>query len=135
MSELGPITGQEKLVDVFGYWPSFHDAEVLEMKLARGTLDPAKDTEWGAWMECKFLVFDVVKSAPQSRVAHLIELRFNGVSEFKASDFNQQNAIYGLQIEHRGHGEFNVKVPGAYGLSADFQCESVEVLTVCECKE
>jgi hypothetical protein len=26
MSELGPITGQEKVIDVFGYWPSFHDA-------------------------------------------------------------------------------------------------------------
>jgi hypothetical protein len=29
------IAGAEKLITVFGYWPSFHDAEVLWIELRR----------------------------------------------------------------------------------------------------
>ena len=34
------IVGREKITNIFGYWPSFHDAEVLEFHLWRGNVDP-----------------------------------------------------------------------------------------------
>lgn len=34
------IGGSEKLTEIFGYWPSFHDAEVIEMELRRGDVEP-----------------------------------------------------------------------------------------------
>jgi hypothetical protein len=33
------IRDSQKLTDIFGYWPSFHDAEVLEVNLWRGNID------------------------------------------------------------------------------------------------
>ncbi|HJZ62933.1 MAG TPA: hypothetical protein VKD70_01340 [Candidatus Acidoferrum sp.] len=34
------IQGSEKLTNIFGYWPDFHDAEVLEIYFWRGDVDP-----------------------------------------------------------------------------------------------
>jgi hypothetical protein len=34
------IDGSTKLTDIFGYWPSFHDAEVIELGLLRGDVEP-----------------------------------------------------------------------------------------------
>jgi hypothetical protein len=36
------IAGSEKLTNIFGYWPSFYDAEVLELHFDRGDIQPAK---------------------------------------------------------------------------------------------
>lgn len=37
------IEHAETLTHVFGHWPSFHDAEVLEINLWRGDVDPARE--------------------------------------------------------------------------------------------
>ena len=34
------IDGSEKLTRIFGYWPSFHDAEVIELNFWRGDVNP-----------------------------------------------------------------------------------------------
>lgn len=36
------IVGSEKLTAIFGYWPSFHDAEVLELHFWRGNIRTEK---------------------------------------------------------------------------------------------
>lgn len=38
------IHGSEALITAFGYWPHFHDAEVLEFNLSRGNLDPEAES-------------------------------------------------------------------------------------------
>jgi hypothetical protein len=35
VEEVPSIAGAEQLVAVFGYWPSFHDADVVELRLYR----------------------------------------------------------------------------------------------------
>jgi hypothetical protein len=40
MSEIAAlIVSSEKLTDIFGRWPSFHDAEVHELNFKRGHID------------------------------------------------------------------------------------------------
>ncbi len=34
------IEGSERLTAIFGYWPSFHDAEVVKFDLWRGDVEP-----------------------------------------------------------------------------------------------
>lgn len=34
------IGGSKKITDIFGYWPSFHDAEILELTFWRGDVEP-----------------------------------------------------------------------------------------------
>jgi hypothetical protein len=36
------IVGSEKLTKIFGFWPSFHDAEVLELHFWRGDIQTDK---------------------------------------------------------------------------------------------
>jgi len=33
------IHGSDKLTNIFGYWPTFHDAEVIEIHFWRGDID------------------------------------------------------------------------------------------------
>jgi hypothetical protein len=33
------IEGSQKITDIFGYWPSFHDAEIISFHLWRGDVD------------------------------------------------------------------------------------------------
>ena len=37
------IEGSKKLTDIFGYWPSFHDAEVIDLHFSRGDVEPDAD--------------------------------------------------------------------------------------------
>jgi len=34
------IQGSEKLTRIFGYWPSFHDAEIIDLHFWRGVVEP-----------------------------------------------------------------------------------------------
>ena len=36
------IKGSEKLTEIFGYWPTFHDAEIFELHFWRGRVDADK---------------------------------------------------------------------------------------------
>jgi hypothetical protein len=41
MSEIALlIVGSEKLTSIFGRWPSFHDAEIHDLHLQRGYINP-----------------------------------------------------------------------------------------------
>ena len=41
MSEIASlIVGSEKLTAIFGRWPSFHDAEIHDLQLQRGCINP-----------------------------------------------------------------------------------------------
>ena len=37
------IEGSEKLVGIFAYWPTFHDAEVIELNFWRGDVKPEEE--------------------------------------------------------------------------------------------
>ena len=41
------IDGSEKLVRIFGYWPSFHDAEVIDLHLWREVVEATPCTRDG----------------------------------------------------------------------------------------
>ncbi|PYU05658.1 MAG: hypothetical protein DMG33_10305, partial [Acidobacteria bacterium] len=37
------IENSRKLTEIFGYWPSFHDAEVIDLHFWRGDVDSEAD--------------------------------------------------------------------------------------------
>ncbi len=39
------IAGAERVLDIFGAWPSFHDAEVLSLRLDRSGLSGGPELE------------------------------------------------------------------------------------------
>ena len=94
------VKGHEQLTSIFGRWPSFHDSEVLSIRLER----EAKDRWSGPTLYSTVHVF-AARLNEDSRTGvefynhTLVTFRFNLVVDLELSGFNQQNAIFDLIIE------------------------------------
>lgn len=93
----------EKLTNVFGYWPSFHDAEVLEVHLSRGHIDPAQNIYQFPILTLKMHVWELTKEVDLegylvTKHHTLATLRFHDLADIEMKDFNHQNAILGLSL-------------------------------------
>jgi hypothetical protein len=138
MQEIDRIVGAEQLVAVFGYWPSFHDAEVLWLQLDRRPFGDGQPT-----METLIHAFEMTNEVGTDgcyvlRHHVLVQLRFHDVVELRLDGFNHQNAIMGLALEDLRdrqweHIHFGVRFDSAFGVDASFQCHSVEVVSVTPC--
>src|SRR3954470_1120064 len=88
------IQNSNLLTDIFGRWPSFHDAEVVCIVLDRGERRP--------YLEASIHLFEIT-----SQIEHgayvlknhtLATLRFIEIYQLKLDDFNHQNVLFGLNI-------------------------------------
>jgi hypothetical protein len=138
------IVGSEKLTDIFGYWPSFHDAEVLELHCLRGDVRPEKHLYTFPSLTWKTHLWKLTKEIDDKGffvLAHhtLATLRFSDVSEFEMEGFNHQNAMMSLSIdrreERRGPSQFvlAVTIEPAFGMGARFECTGIEVVEAIPC--
>ena len=133
------IVGSEKLTAVYGRWPTFHDAEVIDVHLWRGEMDPEHEQFAARVLTVKI---HMMQEAPTSREMVAV-LRFDGVEDIRMEGFNHQNALLGIEIGKRtgkphgidGRVEFSVKFEGALGMSASFRCGGIEVVEAKEVAE
>jgi hypothetical protein len=124
------IKGSEKLTSLFGYWPTFHDAEVISLTLNRA----------GSTLLADVHVFEITSEVSQKgsflcRHHCVVTLRFSEVDQVKIEGFGQQNPLMGLRIEDVSARQlerikFEVSFDGSFGLDCSFACAAVEVLTV-----
>ena len=136
------IDGSKKLTDIFGYWPSFHDAEVLELTLWRGDVEPDASRYIFPVLNVSLHLWELLTNPDPLVTRHhtLAKLRFYDVNEFRMEGFNHQNAILGLSItrEQRAEGPspiFAVHFDPAHGMGATFTCGRVEVVDATPCSE
>ena len=122
------IENSEAITSVFGYWPSFHDAEVLELVICRDGSGPGR-----ASVVARVHVFEMTSQVkPDGHyLCHkhsIVSLVFEDVDELVMEGFNHQNALAGLRIEEREPGGcLAVAFDGAYGLEASLICRSIRV--------
>lgn len=136
------IEGAEKLVAVFGYWPSFHDAEVLWLRLDRR---PVLEDIFGPTLEVMVHTFEITSEigpdgAYVLRHHVLVQLRFHFVDLVKLRDFNHQNALYGIRFKDIRANQwelanYEISLDGAWGLVGSFICKAVEVVDVTPCNK
>ena len=138
MVEIGHIAGADQLVAVFGRWPSFHDAEVVWVRLDRGTPgDGVPSLE--ALVHTSEMTSEVGAGGYYVLRHHvLVHLRFGAVTEARLDGFNEQNVLTALNLTDRGEGQpessrFEVSFDPAFGLGASFQCDAIEVVSVAPC--
>lgn len=139
------IDDSKKLTDIFGYWPSFHDAEVLELTFWRGDVEPDANRYIFPVLNVSLHVWELLNDTNAqgylvTRRHTLTKLRFHDVSDFRMEGFNHQNAILGLSItrEQRAEGPspvFAVHFDPAFGMGATFTCWRVEVVEASPCSE
>lgn len=137
------ILGSQKLTGIFGRWPSFHDAEVIELHFWRGDVEPEPKRYIFPVLTVKFHVWELTREVDAQghlvlRHHTLATLRFHDVDEFRMEDFNQQNAIFELLITQHERTDgpspfFLIEFKPAFGISASFRCLRVEVLDAVSC--
>lgn len=104
MADTEPVVlGREKLTNIFGRWPSFHDAEVIELNFWRGDVEPDKNRYIFPVLTVKVHLWEMASHTDDKGfflLGHhtLATLRFHHVDNFKMEGFNHQNAIFGLSI-------------------------------------
>jgi hypothetical protein len=132
---MAEIYGAELVTQVFGHWPSFHDAEVVRLTLGR-------TKEYGTGPR---LLADVHAFEMTSEVDHhgryvlrnhvLVSFRFDGVQDLDLSGFNNQNALSEIVFKNIATVAFpdpawEVVLDGVHGVSAAFRCRDVMVVSV-----
>jgi hypothetical protein len=142
MEDVKLIAGAEQLVAVFGYWPSFHDAEVLWMRFDRRS---GGDGCYGPTLEALVHAFEMTSEvgADGSNVLRhhvLVHLRFRDVVELRLDGFNHQNVLMGLTLRDLRDRQmervlWQVEFDPVYGVGAWFQCYAVEVVSVVPCSK
>src|SRR5258707_11285980 len=116
------IVGAEKITLWFGGWPTFHDAEVLNLRLDRN----------GPVLTVSIFTFLVNRSATDERGYYrrthscIVTLSCHDVHDLSIEDFNLQNVIQELIIRE-DDDEVEVVFAGIYGLSARLRCSVIAV--------
>lgn len=133
------IKNSEKLTSVFGRWPSFHDAEVIWLRLD-GKATSLGD---GPTIETLIHTFEMTSEVNAAgfyvlRNHVLVHLRFSRVMETILEGFDHEHVLMGLSIKDirprpMERLNFEVKLDPVYGPEASFQCQDIEVVDVKFC--
>jgi hypothetical protein len=114
------LPGANALIERFGRWPSFHDAEVVSLSLNRT----------GA-STLTIHIFRM-KSEVDARGHYVCDLHtlvtfsFGEILGINLADFNHQNVISGLEIDRTGAG-FEVMLHACYGLAGSIRTSSISI--------
>jgi hypothetical protein len=137
------IAGSEKLVRIFGYWPSFHDAEVIDLHLWRGDVDPDRARSVFPVLTLKVHLWELTSEVDSEgclilRHHTLTTLRFHHVDQIEMNSFNHQNQIVRLSITRQERPDspspfLAVRLEPGFGVSASFDCLTAEVVDASPC--
>ena len=127
------VWNREALEDRFGGWPSFHDAEVLAVRL-----DSGQRSDGRSRLELDIHLFSIDGVLPNGRsnwVNHsVVTFEFARVEDVELDGFGPQNVLDDLVIEERPSrasvSRIHVELPSNNGLGGSFNCEEVLVSAV-----
>jgi hypothetical protein len=124
------VLNADALIDRFGEWPSFHDAEVYGLRL-----DSGQRRDGFVRLQLDIHVFAVGGQLPGGRLDFrdhtMVTLEFDEVESIELEGFGPQNVLDGLGIAefHGAAGrQIEVTLPSSNGLEGRFRCRTVAVI-------
>jgi hypothetical protein len=139
------VENHEKLTNHFGCWPSFHDAEVIDLHYWRGDIKPGDwdDSNVFPVLTVQVLILRATQRDHDSGKPDILTtLRFYDVEDFKMEGFNHVNQIVDFSVTSQERGVFanGDKLPPwllisfkqGFGISTAFRCFRVEILEAVE---
>ncbi len=108
------IPGADAITAWFGYWPDFHDAEILELHLNRFGSSWIKIYAWNTTKRTDDKGYFITEKHA------VVTFFFDKVSDLQFADFSSQNVIGGLTIS-RCDNELRLSMSPCYGLSGFLQ--------------
>jgi len=133
ITTMAKIENIHLLEDVFGYFPSFHDAEVLRIVLDRESngLLPT--------LEALIHVFEMTSEVRDRKYVlknhTLVMFQFQEIDGIELNGFNHQNVLQGLSIKDISDRQleslkFDVTFDGVFGVDASFKCRAITIVSV-----
>jgi len=119
-AELQSIVGARELYDWFGYWPDFHDAEVVKLRL-----DPAAQSSLviHTWE----MTNRVNEQGHYELTKHaVVELVLQGISKVDLVDFLEHSILLDLGVDKTETG-FRLSFSAAYGLSGIIEARALSL--------
>jgi hypothetical protein len=114
------VAGSEALLQWFGEWPSFHDAEVLSITLNRIGTSCVRIHTWETTAEIGSNGCCVLRK-------HVIVSFFlNGLKDIELAGFSSQNVIFGLSVKRSEEGLHLILGP-CYGVAGSLTAEAIRV--------
>jgi len=118
--EIKEIHGAAELHDWFGYWPNFHDAEIINLHLNRTGSSSLRVHTWETTK-------DVDQKGYYVLAKHIVvEFVFETVSGLSLNGFSQQNVIFRLGIEKTDTG-YGLTLDECYGLAGSIEAEKMSL--------
>lgn len=138
--QTSPIEEASKVIDAFGYFPTFHDGEIIELHLLRNTT-PNEDyptvtllfTLHGWEMTSEVTPEGFYRTTKH----HLLRFRFDHIDSVELRFFNYQNVISELTIEKinppTDHALIRVKFGSCFGLEGGFRAVTGRLEEIVPC--
>ncbi|MDU0370104.1 Imm50 family immunity protein [Hymenobacter endophyticus] len=124
---IGRIANASLVLEHFGYWPNFHDAEVKKVTF---------EANPGYYPTVTFVLaaFETTASTDERgyfrQAKHCeIELRFTGIKEIDFDGFGHQNVIFSLKFDEQ-HADLTCTLDSAVGLDAFIVAQAAEVVSL-----
>ena len=133
MREFNPIEDVEdsKYALDNGKWPNFHDAEIHNLNIWRGNVQPDDDVWIGP-------VIEITLELCALKNPYMVILKFHDCEAIRLKDFNHQNAVYDLIFKYEGRGTMMDGEPltpyivvyfeQAFGATLSFKCFRVQAV-------
>jgi len=118
--DLQEISGAAELHDWFGYWPTFHDAEIVSLHLNRKGSSSLRVHTWDMTKEVDEKGYYVLAKHV------VVEFVFETVSGLNLNGFNHQNVIFELGIKKTDSG-FRITLDECYGLTGSIDAERMSI--------
>jgi hypothetical protein len=127
MSEIPEIRGAADVVTWFGYWPTFHDAEVLSSCLDRSgesritihafEMTPDVDSSGHYVLAKHAVVTFCLEGFPQDQ---------HGITNTRIEFFNHQNVLSGATVNKTPEG-YELVLEGIYGVDGSIHSKRMSV--------
>ena len=117
------VPGADEVVSWFGYWPSFHDAEVLHLHLNRRGASRLSIHVWH--------MTDTTREHEGKRYfvreKHaIVTFELGDISDLDLSDFSAQNVLSSLHVERDGE-VFRLRLNSSYGVGGRIDADQCSV--------
>ena len=114
------VPGAAELFTWFGFWPSFHDGEVLSLHLDRAGPSQLRLHTWEGTHQLDSRGYGVLRK--HVVVTFILE----NISDLELDGFSRQNVLAELTLTQDPSG-YNLKLWPCYGISGEIKARSVRI--------
>jgi Immunity protein 50 len=130
------IVGSDSVISLLGYWPSFHDAEVISFFAERAAEVTKNSTVAKLCVHVRTYVSHAAGTAQYKQILKssvLVNFIFQGARTFELSDFNHQNVINAIEVtetSENGSPALIVEIESIWGFGGTLVCDGILVSAV-----